>query len=130
MPAGAHQLCTVTLMDAGERPDFLPKYSSAKICLLPFLYEPVAEGLGQRKMRNWASRTDEGDKDKNKGESAGRNKGAESERKTRVAKGGRGSSVRREKKVRHIKRVHCKVPVSSCLDLNFFPQFCLNIKGL
>jgi len=28
-------------------------------------------------MRNWASRIDEGDKDKNKGESGVRNKGAE-----------------------------------------------------
>jgi len=33
MLAGAHQLCTVTLMDAGERIDFLTKYSSVKICL-------------------------------------------------------------------------------------------------
>lgn len=67
-------------MDAGERPDFLPKYSSVKICLLSLLYEPIAESLRQLKMRNWASRIDEGDKDKNKGESGARNKVAESVR--------------------------------------------------
>lgn len=80
MLAGAHQLCTVTLMDAGERPDFLPKYSSVKICLLSFLYEPIAERWRQQKMRNWASGVDEGDKDKSKGESGVRNKVAESVR--------------------------------------------------
>ncbi len=67
-------------MDAGERPDFLPKYSSVKICLLTFLYEPIAERWRQQKMRNWASRIDGGDKDKNKGESGVRNKVAESVR--------------------------------------------------
>lgn len=77
---GAHQLCTVTLMDAGECPDFLLKHSSVKICLLSSLYEPIAESLRRRKMRNWASRIDEGDKDKNKGESGVRNKVAESMR--------------------------------------------------
>lgn len=57
----------VTLMDAGERPDFLPKYSSVKSCLLSSLYEPVAESRRDgKKMRNWASRIDEGDNDKNK----------------------------------------------------------------
>jgi len=51
-------------MDSGERPDSLPKYSSVKFSLL---YEPIAERR-QRKMRNWAGRIDEGDRDKNKGE--------------------------------------------------------------
>lgn len=80
MLLGAHQLRTVTLMDAGERPDFVLKCSSVKICLLPFLYEPIAESLRRRKMRNWASRIDGGDRDKCKGESGVRNKVAESVR--------------------------------------------------
>lgn len=69
MLAGAHQLSTATVMDAGEFPDFFPKYSSAKICLLLLLYELVAESQRQRRMRNWAIATDEGDKEESKGES-------------------------------------------------------------
>lgn len=80
MLAGAHQLCTVTMMDAGECPNFPPKYSSVKICLLSFLYEPIAESWRQQKMRNWASSIDKANKDKNKGESGVRNKVAESVR--------------------------------------------------
>lgn len=38
-------------------------------------------------MRNWASRIDEGDKDKNKGKSAVRNKVAEREKKKRAFQG-------------------------------------------
>lgn len=77
---GAHQLCTVTLMDAGEQPDFVLKCSSVKTCLLPCLYEPIAESLRRQKMRNWASRIDGGCQDKCKGESGVRNKVAESVR--------------------------------------------------
>lgn len=75
MLAGARQLCSLTLMDAGERPDFLPKYSSAKICLPSFLYEPIAESWRQGKNEELGQQDiDEGDKDKNKGESRARNK--------------------------------------------------------
>lgn len=74
---GAYQLCTVTLMDAGEQPDFVLKCSSVKASLLPFFYEPIAESLRRQKMRNWASRIDGGCKDKCKGESRVRNKVAE-----------------------------------------------------
>lgn len=95
MLAGAHQWRTVTLMDAGECPDFLPKYSSVNICLFSFLYEPIAESWRQRKMRNWASRIDEGDKDKNKGESGVRNEVTESVRRRRnsLEKGERRDEV-------------------------------------
>lgn len=122
---GAHQLCTVTLMDAGERPDFLLKHSSVKICLLSSLYEPIAESLRRRKRRNWASRIDGGDKDKNKGESGVRNKVAESmrrQKKKKVVRGDELSSVQR--KVRQIKREHIVkfICLSFCLDSNFFPS--------
>ncbi len=60
-------------MDAGELPDFPPVYSSVKIRLLLFLYELVAGSLRQQKMRKCVSRTDEGDRGKNRGESGVRN---------------------------------------------------------
>ena len=53
---GDNRLCTVTLMDTGERLDSLLKHSSVKICPFESLCEPKAESVRLQKMRKVGQR--------------------------------------------------------------------------
>lgn len=104
MPAGARQLCRVTLTDAGECANFLTQHSSVKIRLFVALLENHNLRWWKKVRAKW---------------------GISFPEKLRERK--KGGGVTRESQTDEETRE--KFVFSLCLDSNFFLRFCLNIKA-